>query len=97
MNPAVVIKYGKTTLKRGKDYTVKYGKNTSVGKGTVQITGKGNYAGTVVKSFKIVPKAPSVSVKAAKGKLQVSMKAVGASGYQIAYATSSNGEMELIR
>ena len=54
---------------------VKYGKNTSVGKGTVQITGKGNYAGTVVKSFKIVPKAPSVSVKAAKGKLQVSMKA----------------------
>ena len=92
MNPAVVIKYGKTTLKRGKDYTVKYGKNTSIGKGTVQITGKGNYAGTVVKSFKIVPKAPSVSVKAAKGKLQVSMKAVGASGYQIAYATSSKGK-----
>lgn len=92
MNPAVVIKYGKTTLKRGKDYTVKYGKNTSVGKGTVQITGKGNYAGTVVKNFNIVPKAPSVSVKAAKGKLQVSMKAVGASGYQIAYATSSKGK-----
>jgi len=57
IKPAVTVKAltgGKTvTLKAGTDYTVKYGPNLNVGSGTVTITGKGNYTGTVKKTFKI--------------------------------------------
>ena len=41
------------TLKKGTDYTVSYKNNTNVGTATVTITGKGNYTGTVKKTFKI--------------------------------------------
>lgn len=42
------------TLKKGTDYTVKYGKNTNAGTGTVTITGKGNYTGKITKTFTIL-------------------------------------------
>ena len=90
------MKYGKTTLKNGRDYTLSYGKNVATGKGTVKISGKGNYSGTITRSFKIVPKKPSVSIKAGKGSLKVTAKATGASGYQIAYATSAKGKLKYV-
>ncbi len=40
-----------------KDYTVAYKNNINVGTATVSISGKGNYSGTVTKSFKIVAKS----------------------------------------
>lgn len=43
------------SLQAGKDYTVAYTKNVSVGKGTVTFTGMGEYSGTVKKTFKIRP------------------------------------------
>ena len=48
----VVNKWGKT-LKKGTDYTVTYSNNKKVGTATVKITGKGNYKGTITKTFKI--------------------------------------------
>ena len=96
IKPSITVKYGKTTLKNGRDYTLSYGKNVATGKGTVKITGKGNYSGTITKSFKIVPKKPSVSIKAGKGSLKVTAKATGASGYQIAYATSAKGKLKYV-
>ena len=47
--------YGEN-LAENTDYTVTYGKNTKVGKGTVKITATKNsrYTGTVTKTFKIV-------------------------------------------
>ncbi|MBQ6662700.1 MAG: cell wall-binding repeat-containing protein, partial [Firmicutes bacterium] len=46
------------TLKSGTDYTVSYKNNVNPGTATVTITGKGNYTGTVSKTFTIVkPKA----------------------------------------
>lgn len=96
IKPTITVKYGKTTLKNGRDYSVSYGKNKSCGKGTVKITGKGNYSGTVTKTFKIVPKKPSVNIKTGKGTLKVAAKAAGASGYQIAYATSSKGKLKYV-
>ncbi len=46
---------GKTvTLIKGTDYTVKYENNVNVGTATVTVTGKGNFTGTVTKTFKIV-------------------------------------------
>ena len=44
------------TLKKGTDYTVKYENNTAAGTATVTVTGKGNYKGTLTKTFKIVEK-----------------------------------------
>lgn len=46
---------GKTLLKSGKDYTIKYTDNTNVGEALVTITGKGNYKETVDKNFTILP------------------------------------------
>lgn len=42
-------------LKQNTDYTISYDDNTAVGTGTVTITGKGNYRGSVTKSFTISP------------------------------------------
>ncbi|MBR1752189.1 MAG: hypothetical protein IJ740_15210 [Ruminococcus sp.] len=89
--PAVIVKNGKTTLKKGTDYTVTYKNNTKVGKATVTIKGKGNYTGTVTKTFKINPKATSVSkLTSPKTKqLKVTYKKVsGVTGYQVTYSTS---------
>ena len=44
----------KHTLNKGVDYDVTYRKNQDVGTATVIITGKGNYQGTIEKSFQII-------------------------------------------
>ena len=51
--PGVTVKLNGKTLKSGTDYTVSYSNNTKVGTATVKITGKGNYTGSVSKTFKI--------------------------------------------
>ena len=55
IKPDVTVADGSTTLVEGKDFTVSYGDNNTVGTnaGTVTITGTGNYAGTVTKQFDI--------------------------------------------
>ena len=49
----ITVKANGTTLKEGTDYSVSYKNNTNAGTATVTITGKGNYAGTVGKTFQI--------------------------------------------
>ena len=41
------------TLIKGEDYTVKYENNIEKGTATVTVTGKGNFKGTITKTFKI--------------------------------------------
>ena len=59
IQPTVTVKDGATTLKKDTDYTVAYGANNTVGTkvGTVTITGKGDYSGTIEKKFDITAKA----------------------------------------
>lgn len=57
--PALKIQLGSKVLKKGADYTITYKNNVNVGKATITIKGKGNYAGTITKTFKI--KAASLS------------------------------------
>ena len=59
IQPTVTVKDGATTLKKDTDYTVAYGVNNTVGTkvGTVTITGKGDYSGTIEKKFDITAKA----------------------------------------
>ncbi|MBR1751284.1 MAG: hypothetical protein IJ740_10480 [Ruminococcus sp.] len=92
IKPAPTVKLSGKALKKGTDYTVSYKNNTKVGKATVTIKGKGNYTGTVTKTFKINPKATSVSkltspkTKQLKAKYK---KVSGVTGYQVTYSTSS--------
>ena len=51
--PGVTVKLNGKTLKNGTDYTVSYSNNTKIGIATVKITGKGNYTGSISKTFKI--------------------------------------------
>ena len=91
IKPAVTVKVGGNTLKKGTDYTVSYKNNKKIGKASVTIKGKGNYTGTVTKKFTIKPKASRVlSAKSTKTKkMTVKLrKTANVTGYQITYSTS---------
>ena len=55
------------TLELGKDYTVEYSTSdfTNVGTIEVTITGKGNYSGTVKRTYKVTPKEYTVTTESA--------------------------------
>lgn len=72
-------------------YTISYQNNESVGTASAVITFKGNYSGTLIKNFDIIPQTTRITkVKArnkgfeAKWKKQASQT----TGYQIQYSTS---------
>lgn len=65
LSPAVTIKYGNATLKKNTDYTVAYSNNVNAGTGTITITGKGIYGGSVKKTFTI--KKLGISATAVSG------------------------------
>lgn len=53
--PNLNVYKNKTKLVSGKDYTVKYVNNKNVGTGKVIITGRGDYSGSIEKTFAINP------------------------------------------
>ena len=65
-SPTVTDKADKK-LKAGTDYTVEYSTSdfTNVGTIDVTITGKGNYTGTVKRSYKVTPKEYTVTTESA--------------------------------
>ena len=92
LTQAPVVKIGQKVLKKGTDYTVSYKNNKSVGKATVTIKGKGNYTGTISRTFKIKPKKTTLKTAASPKTKQLKVtysKVSGVTGYQITYSTSS--------
>ncbi len=74
------VKVGGITLKFGTDYTIAYKNNKNTGTATMAITGKGNYTGTIKKTFRIVkavnpltirPKTASVKYGKLRKKAQI--------------------------
>ncbi|MGM9911895.1 InlB B-repeat-containing protein [Floccifex sp.] len=60
----IVSKEDGSKLVAGKDYTIKFSDDvTNVGKVTVTITGKGNYSGTVTKTYNITPKEVTITTE----------------------------------
>lgn len=56
IKPSVTVYHGKTLLTPGKDYTVSYKNNTkATDEAKVVIKGKGNYRGSIIQNFKILP------------------------------------------
>lgn len=91
--PTVTVKNSSgTKLKKDTHYTVSYKNNTKVGKATVTVTGKGNYKGTITKTFKINPKPTKITslTKASKAfTVKWSKVTTQTTGYQIYYTTST--------
>ena len=95
LKPAVRVKYGSKTLKKGTDYTVTSTNNKVIGMAAVTVKGKGDYTGTAKVTFKINPKAVTgLKLAAGKGKLTASWKkpAGGVGGYQLQYALKKSFE-----
>ena len=88
---SITVKYNGKTLKNGTDYTVSYSSNKNIGTATVKVTGKGSYAGTITKTFKINPAKQEIQKLKAKSKaFFVDWAQKGsATGYEIQYATNS--------
>ena len=85
------LKYKRSTLKNGRDYTVSYSSNKNVGTATIKFTGKGSYGGVVTKTFKINPAKQNIQKLKSKSRsffIDWAQKG-SATGYEIQYATSS--------
>lgn len=54
VEPTFTLTYKGQPLVKNTDYTVEYSNNTAIGTGTVIITGKGLFSGTISKEFNIV-------------------------------------------
>ncbi len=90
--PSVTVKDSKGKKIASRNYTVKYSNNKNVGKATVTITFKGNYSGTVKKTFTIKPKATTLSSLTTKTKgftAKWKKLTTQTTGYEIQYSTSS--------
>ncbi len=90
--PKVTVKDSKGKVISSKNYSVSYSSNKNIGTAKVKIKFKGDYSGTVTKTFKIIPKNVGISVVSTKkkeikftwGKVKV------CNGYQIQYSTSKS-------
>ena len=85
------------TLVKDKDFTVSYKNNTKPGTATVTVTGIGNYAGTLTKTFKINAKETKVdkvtgfaSQETTISSIKLAWNKVDCDGYEITrYSTGS--------
>lgn len=59
IDPVFTVRDGMATLTREIDFNYSYSDNTNAGTATLTITGKGNYTGTVDKTFTILPRSIS--------------------------------------
>ena len=96
--PAVSVKLGNITLKNGTQYKVRYQNNKAIGQATVTIKGMGDMTGTVVRTFKIVPKrVTNFSQVLYKYTAATIMwdKVPGATGYQVFYSVNGGSYINL--
>ena len=101
--PGVTVLSGSLELIKDKEYTVSYSYNINVGTAYVNVYGKGDYYGSVTKSFKIIPRGTSL-----KGKVKPRHKGFAVkwkkqpksiTGYQVQYSTDKKfkGKTTVIR
>ena len=88
---SVELKNEDIVLKEETDYDLKYSSNKKIGTAKITITGKGNYTGTITKTFKITPKGTSIKkLSAGKKQFKATWKAQKnqTSGYEVQYSTN---------
>lgn len=72
-----VVKYGNQVLVKGTDYTIKrdgttIGDPNEISVGTLTITGKGNYTGTLEKEYRLIPNS-KYTLKMSQTKMEMSL------------------------
>jgi len=90
---------GSTYLKKGRDYTLSYKNNTSVGKAKVYVKLIGDYSGKISTSFTILPTSVK-SLKATPYKKTVKLKWAknkSAKGYQIYVKNPKTGKYKKLK
>lgn len=94
IKPSVIIKDSKGKKINNSNYTVAYSKGLkNVGNYKVTIKFKGNYSGTVNKTFTIIPKSTTLTnLSSSKKKVKVKWKkqVSQTNGYQLQYSLNSN-------
>lgn len=91
--PSVTIKDSKGKAINKNSYAVSYKNNRNVGEAAVTIKFKGNYSGTLTKTFQIVPKPTAITKVSAKKKgftVNWKRQASQTTGYQIQYSPNKN-------
>lgn len=91
--PAITVKDPAGKVISSKYYTVTWKNNKNVGTASATVTLKGKYAGTVTKTFKILPKAIALSGVSALSKgFRVNWRAQTSqtTGYQVQYYVNKN-------
>ena len=66
LKPKVLVFYNAREITEGTDYTVSYKNNVKAGTAKVTVTGKGNYVGSISKTFTINKAANTLKIKAKK-------------------------------
>jgi uncharacterized repeat protein (TIGR02543 family) len=91
--PYAKVKSGSKILLWNKDFTVKYASNVKIGKATATVRGKGNFSGSKIATFQIVPNQVEVK-KVTNNKKSAKVTWEGAdqkmSGYQVRYRIKGN-------
>lgn len=105
IDPSPICIFNGETLTLGEDYDVAYEGNTEVGTARITITGKGNFSGSVEKSFVIEPDAKNndpvisenrkqlanmIDVKSTSGDSKVSYGNLSSSGYRYTFTNYPN-------
>lgn len=94
IKPSVIVKDSKGKKVNNSNYTVAYSKGLkNVGNYKVTIKFKGNYSGTVNKTFTIVPKSTTLTkLSSSKKKVTIKWKkqVSQTNGYQLQYSLNSN-------
>ena len=94
IKPSVIVKDSKGKKVNNSNYTVAYSKGLkNVGNYKVTIKFKGNYSGTVNKTFTIIPKSTTLTkLSSSKKKVTVKWKkqVSQTNGYQLQYSLNSN-------
>lgn len=93
--PTVTVKDSKgKVLKKDTDYTIAYASGRkNVGRYSVKVTFKGNYSGTKILYFNIIPKPTTLKSISAQSKgftVNWNKQTTQTTGYQIQYATKNN-------
>ncbi|MDO4977829.1 MAG: Ig-like domain-containing protein [Eubacteriales bacterium] len=95
--PEITVKKGTTTLVDGIDYSLSYANNINAGIATVTISGKGNYAGTVSRTYTIDKAMQTISVNPSSITVNMGESAtIQATAYGSLTYTSNNTSIAMV-
>ena len=96
VEPKVIVKADKKTLKEGTDYTLSYSDNVKVGTGTITVTGIDNCYGTASIPFEIKDVMPAISLKKIDAGVEITWTAVEIADKYRVYKKNADGGWDKI-